>query len=134
MSNDYNCKPKKKENYYSIILRHDTSTQWMIENPILLLGEYGVEDDTHRVKRGDGESKWEELPYETFGLETFITFANLKGEISDNEQLAEAFNEKVSKEDFESTSGNVISAINVTREDGSICKIERKTDKKWCGF
>ena len=30
--------------FYSIILRHDTSTQWMISNPILALGEYGVED------------------------------------------------------------------------------------------
>ena len=34
--------------YYTIILRHDTSTNWMMNNPILALSEYGVEDDTHR--------------------------------------------------------------------------------------
>lgn len=58
---------------YKIILRHDTSTNWVINNPVLLFGEYGIEDDTHRVKRGDGESKWSELLYETFGIEDIIT-------------------------------------------------------------
>ena len=47
----------EEEKFYTIILRHDESTKWMINNPILALGEYGVEDDTHRIKRGDRKSK-----------------------------------------------------------------------------
>lgn len=56
--------------FCTIIPRHDISTNWTINDPILTLGEYGVEDDTHRLKRGDGETKWSELPYETFGIES----------------------------------------------------------------
>lgn len=41
---------EEENKYYTIILRHDTSTQWTINDPILALGEYGVEDDTHRIK------------------------------------------------------------------------------------
>lgn len=129
MVNDCNCKPepKNKQNYYSIVLRHDTSTQWMIENPILLFGEYGVEDDTHKVKRGDGTSKWENLPYETFGIESIITFGNLLGEVEDNAKLAKALNDKLSKDAFKDTDGNIISALNIIKDDGSICKVERHT-------
>lgn len=56
--------------FCTIIPRHDISTEWTINDPILTLGEYGVEDDTHRIKRGDGVTKWTELPYETFGVES----------------------------------------------------------------
>lgn len=59
--------------FCTIIPRHDISTNWSINDPILTLGEYGVEDDTHRIKRGDGTTKWTELPYETFGIESIST-------------------------------------------------------------
>ena len=81
--------------YYTIILRHDTSTNWMINNPILALSEYGVEDDTHRVKRGDGQSNWADLPYEHFGLEYLVTFENLIGDVADNENLKTALDSKI---------------------------------------
>ena len=32
----------EEEKFYTIILRHDESTKWMINDPILALGEYGV--------------------------------------------------------------------------------------------
>lgn len=56
-----------------LIPRHDTSSNWGINDPVLENGEYGVEDDTHRVKRGDGKTPWTELPYETFGIEKMLT-------------------------------------------------------------
>lgn len=56
-----------------IIPRHDTSSNWALNDPILNFGEYGVEDDTHRIKRGDGKSNWTDLGYETFGLETLVS-------------------------------------------------------------
>lgn len=59
--------------FCTIIPRHDLSTNWTVNDPILTFGEYGVEDDTHRIKRGDGTTKWSELPYETFGVESLAT-------------------------------------------------------------
>lgn len=56
----------------TIIPRHDISTNWTLNDPVLTMGEYGVEDDTHRIKRGDGTSKWSELPYETFGIDKLV--------------------------------------------------------------
>lgn len=46
-----------------IIQRHDTSTNWTSINPILALGEMGVETDTNKFKFGDGVTTWSELAY-----------------------------------------------------------------------
>ncbi len=72
-----------EETLYKIILRHDLSTNWVINDPVLLLGEYGIEDDTHRVKRGDGVSKWSQLLYETFGVEDIVT-TKVQQNVTDN--------------------------------------------------
>lgn len=113
--------------FYSIILRHDTSTQWMISNPILALGEYGVEDDTHRVKRGDGESKWSDLLYEDFGLSYIITYKNLSGDVKDNAKLVEALDEKINKATFTDVENKVISNINVVSGEEIVGKITKIT-------
>lgn len=105
---------------YTIILRHDTSTNWMINNPILTLGEYGVEDDTHRVKRGNGEDSWENLTYEHFGLEYLISYANLLGDVEDNTALKEALDAKMSTDIFEDTDNTVVVGIKARSEDGKI--------------
>lgn len=69
---------KAVEDYFKdvvcvIIPRHDTSSNWVLNDTILSDGEYGVEDDTHRVKRGNGTDKWSDLDYETFGIEHLMT-------------------------------------------------------------
>ena len=48
--------------------RYDTKTNWenndTEENKLILeAGEIGVETDTHKIKVGDGETRWSELPY-----------------------------------------------------------------------
>jgi hypothetical protein len=48
---------------YRIILRRDTSVNWIQNNPVLLEGEPGYEIDTERIKIGDGQSPWSALPY-----------------------------------------------------------------------
>ena len=111
--------------FYTIIMRHDTSTQWAVNNPILTLGEYAVEDDTHRVKRGDGETEWNDLPYEEFGLVYLITYENLSGEVSDNEALQEALDKKMSLKVFEDVDYNIVSDINIIGEDGAIGKLTK---------
>lgn len=46
-----------------IIQRHDTSANWSTINPVLALGEMGVETDTNKFKFGDGTTSYNELPY-----------------------------------------------------------------------
>ena len=115
-----------EEQFYTLILRHDTSTKWLVNDPILSLGEYGVEDDTHKVKRGDGESKWSELLYEDFGLQYIVTFANLNGELKDNEILTQEFEKKLSKNIFDDVNNSVVVSINITNDsDETIGKISK---------
>ena len=99
----------------------------MINNPILALGEYGVEDDTHRIKRGDGKSKWSELNYEHFGLEYMITYGNLQGKVEDNVALKSALDTKISYEVFSDIQNSVIAGLTIHTEDGKIGKITKTT-------
>jgi len=46
-----------------IQLRHDTSANWVLYNPVLLIGELGYETDTLKSKLGDGVSRWIDLDY-----------------------------------------------------------------------
>lgn len=48
---------------YKIQLRRDTAANWTAVNPVLALGEAGVETDTDKIKIGDGVSAWDALPY-----------------------------------------------------------------------
>lgn len=43
--------------------RRDTAANWTAENPILALGEPGLETDTRKVKYGDGVTAWASLGY-----------------------------------------------------------------------
>ena len=46
-----------------IQLRRDTSTNWTTANPVLALGELGLETDGYRYKIGDGATAWTSLGY-----------------------------------------------------------------------
>lgn len=46
-----------------IIQRHDTAANWSTINPVLALGEMGVETDTNKFKFGDGITSYNNLPY-----------------------------------------------------------------------
>ena len=109
----------------TIILRHDTSSNWLIHNPILALGEYGVEDDTHRVKRGDGQTNWENLDYEHFGLEAIITYENLRGSVTDNKALTDALYEKLDKSVFDDISQTLVSQLNITQDENVLMRLTK---------
>ena len=47
----------------TIKLRHDTAANWTAANPILAVGEPGIETDTDKAKYGDGATTWNLLPY-----------------------------------------------------------------------
>lgn len=113
---------------YTIILRHDTSSNWALNDPVLALGEYGVEDDTHKVKRGDGVTVWSSLDYETFGIEYLIAFENITGEVSDNEALQAALDEKLSVDIFEDNGNTVVESMTLRSADDKIARLT-KVDK-----
>ena len=46
-----------------IQLRRATAASWTSVNPILALGEVGIETDTYRLKVGNGTTQWSGLPY-----------------------------------------------------------------------
>jgi len=50
-----------------IKLRRDTAANWTTTNPVLALGEPGVETDTRRMKFGNGTTAWNSLLYSNDG-------------------------------------------------------------------
>lgn len=44
-------------------LRRGTAARWTSVNPVLGPGEPGYEEDTHKLKLGDGWTAWRDLPY-----------------------------------------------------------------------
>lgn len=46
-----------------IQIRNGTAAQWTSANPVLLLGERGIETDTGKEKSGDGVTAWNSLAY-----------------------------------------------------------------------
>ena len=55
-------------------LRRGASATWTKNNPLLAAGEPGYEVDTHKVKIGDGTSKWKDLPY--IGEHNIVSYAS----------------------------------------------------------
>jgi Major tropism determinant N-terminal domain/Phage tail repeat like len=47
----------------TIRVRRGTAAQWSTANPILALGELGLETDTSKLKGGDGVTAWNSLDY-----------------------------------------------------------------------
>jgi hypothetical protein len=46
-----------------IQFRNDTAANWTAADPILAIGEMGIERDTDQFKVGNGEDSWSDLPY-----------------------------------------------------------------------
>jgi hypothetical protein len=46
-----------------ILLRRDTTENWLKHNPILLKNELSIMIDSPLFKIGDGVSKWADLPF-----------------------------------------------------------------------
>ena len=46
-----------------IQLRRGTQTEWEQHDPVLFIGELGIDITNKRIKTGDGFSTWTQLPY-----------------------------------------------------------------------
>ena len=51
----------------TIKTRRDTAAEWTSTNPVLSLGEMGIETDTRKIKFGDGTTGWNSLQYISAG-------------------------------------------------------------------
>jgi hypothetical protein len=52
-----------KELIVTLRIKSAIANNWNARNPILALGEFGLETNTHLLKIGDGVRDWEHLPY-----------------------------------------------------------------------
>lgn len=67
--------------------RRATANDWTMSNPVLREGEFGVELDTFRVKVGDSQTPWIDLPY-IVGESTVPTITNnLQSSLSIGERV-----------------------------------------------
>jgi hypothetical protein len=48
---------------FRVQIRRDPFGKWIVNNPVLLSGEFGYETDTSYMKIGDGATPWNYLPY-----------------------------------------------------------------------
>lgn len=71
------------------IINHRTGTaaEWTAVNPVLEKGELGYESDTHKMKLGDGTSRWAALSYAGGGIEQTPSEQRISSEIF-NKQTA----------------------------------------------
>lgn len=63
-------------------IRHDEAADWLVRNPILAAGEFGLEVDTFWLKIGDGIHNWAQLPYLNKLDETYFKIDNTTGAIT----------------------------------------------------
>ena len=61
-------------------LKRGTTARWNDLNPILKQGEPGFELDTNKLKIGDGETAWNELPYLSINIADIIDDLNIPSE------------------------------------------------------
>lgn len=78
-------------------IRRDNSTVWKHINPVLEQGEPAVELDTGKMKIGDGERPYVELPYTSTGDTTTVAWGDITGTIASNGALATALSNKEAK-------------------------------------
>lgn len=57
------CPSGKKIIKTTFLLRRGTTAAWEEANPVLAYGEPGYEKDTGKLKIGDGDTPWSQLPY-----------------------------------------------------------------------
>lgn len=61
-----------------IQVRRGSQSDWLSQNPILSDGEFGFENDTNRLKIGNGSSNWKTLDY-IGSVENYIKIKNQTG-------------------------------------------------------
>ncbi len=95
-----------------IQIRRGTATEWTNENPVLMIGEMGIDTTNNQFRIGDGTNNWDDLPIAGMSAGTTMT-----GNIDFDGY--KAFN--LILEDYKETvnTGNVSGAVSLDVEDGN---------------
>ena len=65
-----------KELIVTLRIKSSIASNWTARNPVLALGEFGLETNTYLIKIGDGVRDWQHLPYLNKINETYFQHAN----------------------------------------------------------
>lgn len=71
-----------QQSYVHIRLRRDTASNWTLNNPVLRVGEPGIETDTRKLKFGDGITNWRNLPYAGIDISDSLLLENIDDRVS----------------------------------------------------
>jgi hypothetical protein len=71
-----------------IKFRRDTAANWTEQNPTLALGEPGFEQDTNKLKIGDGETAWTLLDYASGGSDSLTSDHSVAITVGNTEYFA----------------------------------------------
>lgn len=82
---------------YVIQFKRQTASAWTQKNPVLKIGEPGLETDTHRLKIGNGTTSWNSLPYQDTAVvddisETIVRVNNLEEDVLETANTVEDIN------------------------------------------
>lgn len=67
-------------------IRRDTAANWTSANPVLKLGEPGLETNTRKIKYGDGSTAWNSLPYAA----SDVNWGGIGGSLASQTDLVDA--------------------------------------------
>ena len=109
-----------------IQLRRDTTSNWGSNNPVLALGEIGLDVTSGNFKIGDGTSQWSQLDYFSTAVDDVISQAQLNSAIAaiGGDGLVFDSENSVYDIDLSQVSQNIIPDIDETYDLGS-------SSKKW---
>lgn len=88
-------------------VRHDEAEDWLIRNPVLAAGEYGLETNTFWIKIGDGVRDWAHLPYLNKLDDTYFKIDDTTKEIT----FSDDFMDKIHA--LEAAAGEAITSLTV---------------------
>ena len=71
-----------QQSFVHIRLRRDTAQNWTNNNPILKVGEPGLETDTRKLKFGDGNTTWNSLPYSGVDVNDNLLLENIDDRVA----------------------------------------------------
>lgn len=117
-----------------ITLRQGTTAEWAISSVILKKGETGLEylaDGSVKIKAGDGEHLWQDLPY----IESDITTENFYtkeeiGLIEENKTLVQMIAEAQEAATYDDT---LIKTL-ISNEEARAKEVEEKIDNRLVGI
>lgn len=107
-----------------IQLRRDTTSNWDSNNPVLLLGEIGLDITSGNFKIGNGTSQWSELEYFSTAVEDVISQQQLNNAIAAIGGDGIVFDSEIGVYDLDLSlvSQDIIPDVDVLRDLGSSSK------------